>query len=108
MANTSLVSCLLSVKWLTLEPGGEEDIIFLPVIWKLLSLCRILDSGLLFIFTTGFDILTKIRLYTKMLGETGLGGNIFVEIEINVELEITMLRKTVYLTENTRNMDSFN
>lgn len=42
-----------------------------------------------------------------MLGERGLGGNVFVEIEINVELKITILSKTVYLTENTGNMGSF-
>lgn len=58
--------------------------------------------------STSFDILTKISSYTKILGEGGLGGNVLVEIEINVELKLTILRKTIYLTENIGNMGSFN
>lgn len=54
--------------------------------------------------STGFDILTKISSCTKMLGERGLGGNVFAEIKRNVELKITILRKTGYLTENTGNV----
>lgn len=37
-----------------------------------------------------------------MLVKRGLGGNVFVEI--NVELKIAMLWKTIYLTENTGNV----
>lgn len=43
-----------------------------------------------------------------MLGEIALGGNVFAEIEINVELKTTKLRKPVYVKENTGNMGSFN
>lgn len=39
-----------------------------------------------------------------MLGERGLGGNVFAEIKRNVELKITILRKTGYLIENTGNV----
>jgi len=54
------------------------------------------------------DILIKIISFTKMLGKIDFGEKVFMEIAISVELKMTMLRKTVHITENTGNRESFN